>query len=391
MSLSPSAVNPAPAPRSSHPPGPRPPPRSEVPYLATFFIFAPVGVLVGLIQARAWPPVPGLVMATIAGFISLGWAWTLQNLRRRWPAFVALNTLPFVVPEQLFRLLSSLGVFDPGAGLGEMPRRIILAVIAVVSVSVGFTLLVGFIRRQQQRSERLRTEIDLAQKIHATLVPPIALRTARFDVQGRSTASSEMGGDLIDAVLADGRVDLYLADVSGHGVGAGLVMGMVKSALRMRLEPGLAADLPLLLRDLNRVVTEVSRPGIFVTFAAVRLDADGVHSALAGHLPVLHWRAADRTLHRLDNQSLPLGVDSGERFHAHLAAIASGDLLVLYTDGLTETQNPAGQLFGLDRLERAVARHADLELPALLDALLAEVAAFGPQTDDRTLLLARVR
>ncbi len=82
-----------------------------------------------------------------------------------------------------------------------------------------------------------------------------------------------MGGDIIDAVCGDHTVDVYLADVSGHGVGAGIVMSMVKGAIRMRLRAG--GSLPALAADLNAVLTELTRDDMFATFAAVRASPQG--------------------------------------------------------------------------------------------------------------------
>ena len=212
----------------------------------------------------------------------------------------------------------------------------------------------------------------------------------QVELYGRSDAGSEMGGDLLDVHEADAAVTLFLADVSGHGVAAGVMMGMVKSAIRDG--PRTGADLSVLLNDLNEVVCELTRPGMFVTFSCLRFDGTNrVQYALAGHLPILCVRRGGRVVEKLPNDSLPLGVLPEEKFAANTAECGPGDLFVLLTDGLTETMNKAGQLFGDDRIDSILVANADRPLAEIHSALLNAVRGHSPQGDDQTVFLARVR
>jgi sigma-B regulation protein RsbU (phosphoserine phosphatase) len=199
-----------------------------------------------------------------------------------------------------------------------------------------------------------------------------------------------MGGDLLDVVETDGRVSVAVADVSGHGVKAGVVMGMVKSAMRMKFPSNPA--LRDLLTDLNRVVVELAGDGMFVTFACLRFE--GPNRAIfagAGHGPILHYAHSERALRFLSSDNLPLGVTADETFAESPVACAPGDVLLFVTDGLTEVFDATGKTFGQESIERLLVENAGRSLSEIADAIWETVQRHGPQTDDQTLLLVRIR
>jgi serine phosphatase RsbU (regulator of sigma subunit) len=250
-------------------------------------------------------------------------------------------------------------------------------------------MFVKFIRQQATTTFRLLTEMSLAQQIHASLTKPVSLRTARFEVFGQSNASSEMGGDVLDVVQTNGRLALFLGDVSGHGVRAGVVMGMVKSAIRMKLQSSHALD--ELLNDLNAVVGELAHPGMFVTFAAMQLDeSDLARVVLAGHLPIMHYRAGDRTWSEIEADHPPLGVVPGETFRLFQVPYAPGDLFVVVTDGLMEVFDRNGAPLGWQGIRRVLEDGAaERPLAEIAAHVFTTVRDFGPQVDDQSILLIR--
>lgn len=367
------------------------------PFLASFFTFAPAGFLVALVQTSVWTWPPAVAIAIFSGLSALGWSVALSDFRRRWWLLIPLNAAPFFVPQYIFTFMDRLGLLNYGAGMSQLSRRILFAALTVVMVSIGWSLMLRFIARTEGRNARLRTELDLASKIHRSLVPPIARRTSIVEVLGQSDPSSEMGGDLIDVRERDAGVDVFLADVSGHGVRAGVLMAMVKSSLRTASagDAGPSAGTPTALsrlaERLNRVVCEVSEPDMFVTFSCLRIGAGGdIESVMAGHLPTLHWRAAARRVDVYDNQSLPLGVDPDEPFPTERISAATGDVLALYTDGLIEAMDAQGAMLGLGRFRAEFEALAERPLPEIRAGLLRLVRAHGPQNDDQTLLLVKI-
>ena len=179
-----------------------------------------------------------------------------------------------------------------------------------------------------------------------------------------------------------------MADVSGHGVPAGLLMAMVKSATRTRLESPTTLD--ELLAGLNRVVIDARRPNMFVTVAAVCPAGPAlVTFTLAGHLPIFRVRRGSRDVESLAVSQIPLGVLEHHVFTSASCEWQPGDLLALVTDGLAEVFDHRDVEFGLDGIRQLLGELADRPLPEIRDALLAAVRAHGPQLDDQTLLLIR--
>ena len=119
-------------------------------------------------------------------------------------------------------------------------------------INTGYILFLVFIETEGVKHLRIQTELDLAEQLQTTLVPPVSLRTAYVEVESRSIPSSKMGGDLADTLVSDGSVTCYVADVSGHGIAAGVLMGMVKTAVRMALLRG--DQLDGILRSLQGVL-----------------------------------------------------------------------------------------------------------------------------------------
>src|SRR5262249_58816064 len=130
-------------------------------------------------------------------------------------------------------------------------------------------------------------------EIHQVLVPAIDARMGGFEFYGTSKPSAEVGGDLIDLAGTDEKWVAYLADVSGHGVAPGLVMGMAKSASRMLLSSG--DDSERLMPRLNEVLYPLKKPDMFVTFCSVSSNAGSLRVGLAGHPSILQY--SPRTNH----------------------------------------------------------------------------------------------
>jgi len=237
---------------------------------------------------------------------------------------------------------------------------------------------------------RMAYEMSVARSIHDRLVCPVQFETESIEAIGRSMPSTELGGDLIDAVTGERGVDLFLADASGHGVGAGIVMAMLKSAIRMGAQEG--KSLPELLGDLNNVMHDTLTDGLYATLACLRIDMRGrLEYALAGHHHLLHQSHATATVQRLSHRNYPLGLFGDRSFTTDHICPEPGDLVAVYTDGLHETTDVAGDELGHDEIERILEAHASQPLEQIQRALFEAVEAFGKQRDDRTLLLVRFK
>src|SRR6266566_6865116 len=183
-------------------------------------------------------------------------------------------------------------------------------------------------------------------------------------------------------------MDCYLADVSGHGVPSGVLMAMVKSAVRMRLAT--SSEPQVLLEDLNRVISELIAAEMFVTVAFVSLGkSNDLHFATAGHLPILHFRSATGSVRELSTPNPPIGIFKERKFASSHVEFASGDMAVLLTDGQNEAANEDEEEDGLERVKQQVATHCGESLKVLCETLLGEARKFGKQMDDQSVLLVR--
>jgi len=354
-------------------------PRSKLRLLAAIFLmFAPVELVSsGLTERGPW----WLVAARIAlsGSVAVGWALA---------AIHSWRLLAFVIPAGIGAYLL-LQRFRPPAD----PDVTGLGFLCVGLIGFGYVLFISFVNREGVRAVELQTEISLAGHVHRQLVPPIERVTEHLELFGRSVASTEVGGDLVDVVRRGDRCLLCVADVVGHGVAAGIVMAMVKSGLCMN-----AADddaHPKLLDGLDRVLSDLGDDRIFVTAACVEVQPSSARYAIAGHLPILHYRASDAAVHRLSNGGLPLGINrsvregDGASYSWHRVELGPGDVLALLTDGFTEVLDAEGRELGLQPFEALLRDHSRAPLSEMYARMLAMARRHGQQLDDQTVLLVR--
>ena len=360
---------------------------------AVFFLFSVIGFYIDLMSKGALPFAAVLAIAIYSGLNASLWVIVLSRLSRIY--LLLLIILQFYNGRIYSALIIWLvRAFDLKPVSSEAGIRFAgTAIMSAVVLSYIFFIL--YIRREGKESLRLRTELELAHKIQETLVPPVEARNPRFEIYGVSQPSDKVGGDLVDVVsLPNGDAIAYLADIAGHGLPAGILMGMLKTATRTALEDDAAHEpdrtLPILLARLNRVLPQVKEPQMYATFTGLRLGADGsVFYALAASPPLVHWQADGRPVSQYEEPQFPIGLLPVSEFEGHRLEVRPGDLLVVATDGILEVCDKLENEFGTDRLKSVIAANANNPLPKLAARLLQAVRAFGPQVDDQTILVVR--
>jgi serine phosphatase RsbU (regulator of sigma subunit) len=240
-----------------------------------------------------------------------------------------------------------------------------------------------------------RAHLDIARQIQQSLLPqaPLALDGAQF--AGRCIPAVAVGGDYFGYFPSEhGRVDTFVGDVSGHGVGAALLMAEARTTfLAERLAASGASSL---LGKLNALLhDDLDRAGLFMTACCSTFDTRTrvLAYANAGHPPALLLRAHDARCVPIDANGVLLGVDRNARFAEARLTLAAGDIAVFYTDGITETQDPAGELFGIERLGEAVVAHRNRDAEGVIDGVLAAVDRFAGATeheDDVTIVVMKL-
>jgi sigma-B regulation protein RsbU (phosphoserine phosphatase) len=250
-------------------------------------------------------------------------------------------------------------------------------------------------RVQRYRAEAALREnnqqLQIARSVQQYLFPDGPPTLPGYDIAYRCEPTDMIGGDYYDFVpLPDGSVGLAIADVSGHGTAAALLMVEVRATLRALMGQGLN------LGEIMRVTNDLLTPDLdhnFVTafFAILQPKARILRYGSAAH-PALLIRA-DGTVHRLEAQTPPLGVHVGVSEISDEIKLSNGDLLVLYTDGLVERLNPENELFGLNRMVEVLKCHCHQSAEEIVECVLLAVRAFSggvPQADDETLVIVKV-
>jgi sigma-B regulation protein RsbU (phosphoserine phosphatase) len=272
--------------------------------------------------------------------------------------------------------------------LARMHSRLSFDGLAImVVVALGYACFVYVTIAEGRRYFRVHAEIELATEIHRVLVPAIDTKIGGYEFYGRSSPSGEVGGDLIDLAGSEDQWVAYVADVSGHGVAPGVVMGMAKSAARMLLSSG--DDTTHLLPRLNEVLYPLKKPDMFVTFCFLARNGVGLRVGLAGHPAILHFSTRTNEVQQLECPNMPLGILPSGDFSSSEIRAEPGDVFALYTDGFLEPANAAGEEFGLARLQAEFQKHGEEPLNAICRPLKESVARHGAQFDDQSLFLIR--
>ena len=357
-------------------------------YAAAFFTFASLGFIVDVMRTEIRPTEMVLLLAVLTGLTAVGFVYVAAH-HPRWFGWLLVAMLGITFANAALQTRVPVIALADATPLEIQVKLWIDGIGCLLCFVLSYTFFMGFIGEEGTRHARVQAEMDLAGEIHRLLVPAIEQRRGRFEFFGVSAPSSEVGGDLVDVVPTTTGWLGYVADVSGHGVGAGLLMGILKSAMRTRVLAG--GTLDRMLDDLNGVIVPLRKPNMFVTLAAVCDDGSGdLAFTVAGHPPILHYRAPTGAIEQLTVPQVPIGMFENRTFASARLSPEAGDLIAIVTDGLTEVFDAADREFGMERLTAAIRESATLPLERIGETVMQQARAHGPQSDDQTLLLIRV-
>jgi len=354
-----------------------------------------VAILLGVCGGLCEPPITPVLMRTLFSFGGIVAAIAI---------FLATDLLTTCVAVFFGSMLAS-GLPLMTVARGDLLSELLIAAAAPALIAIAFGIaglmtkreviytyedLAPHVKRIVER-ERVKAEIDAANRIQAALLPLDVPELAGASVASHYRAATEIGGDYFDFLpQPNGEIGIAFGDVSGHGLTSGIVMAMAKAALLVQV--GADSSPRVVLEVLNEIVMKTAPKRILMTFFFGLLDpvTHTLRFASAGHLDPYVYRAASRRIEPLSSWGFPLGVRRRDPFREHTAEFAGGDRLILYSDGLIEALDDDGEPFGFDRFERVLADSGHMSADEIKKSLLAAVKKFThnrPPEDDQTLVV----
>ncbi len=267
--------------------------------------------------------------------------------------------------------------------------------LAGLATQVGAALRTCELVQEVRARQQLENELTVARQIQEGLFPHELPSRADFQIVAFNNPGRNVSGDYYDVIrLDEDRIAMVIADVSGKGVPAAMLMANLQAAVRVALPD--AEDLVDVVRRLNRLVCENTRESKFITclVAVVDLSDRVLRYVNAGHYPPYRTRETDRVESLPPEAGLPLGLDPAADYPLVEVLLGDDDSgLFLFTDGIPESLNEQDEFFGLGRIEELLRRNAAASPSELVTRCRRTIADFVgglPQSDDVTLLVLRI-
>lgn len=346
---------------------------------AIFFLFAGIGFIIDLLSMGAYSMPLLFINVFYSGIVAVFYVYSFTR---------NLKFLPVTI---IFQIVGGMIIWKEANQplLAAFPERAYFDAIGIlVTLVLGYIMLILFINKEGIRNLRIHAEMNLARELHANLVPKIDFLNNHFEIFGISNPTDEVGGDLIDFFENKTSLTCYIADVSGHGVAAGSLMGMFKSAARILLNK----DEPLrsILSETSRTIYNLKKKNMFLTCAFLKFNANHtVEYSTAGHLPILKLSSDSNNFEELSIKQLPIAAIKDINFATNSSVYNKNDLFILLTDGITETMDKQNEDFGIEKVKQVILKNRHEELSHIYQKLNNKLASYGKQIDDQTILLVR--
>lgn len=239
-------------------------------------------------------------------------------------------------------------------------------------------------------------QLRQAQEIQEGMNPQRFLKKPEYQIKGFTRAAKGIGGDYYDfQVMADGRIAVLISDVSGKSISASLVMVVIKTVVATYLKLFNTIRGDTIIRTINRVMCGEAHIDKFATILFYIFDplTKTVEFSNGGHGPIFVYRADRKVCTSTKLEGLPMGIEEDNVYRLAKLTLNSGDIIMLYTDGITECWNHSREEFGLKRIREKIAEYADKNPKEIIDNLvrdLDEFAAGAEQHDDMTMVVMKV-
>ncbi|HEX9162209.1 MAG TPA: fused response regulator/phosphatase [Thermoanaerobaculia bacterium] len=231
-------------------------------------------------------------------------------------------------------------------------------------------------------NQQMRRDLDIARRVQEALVPSGPFRTQQVEIRSAYMPSASLSGDFYDYFAVDSSMYLFVADVSGHGLPAAILVSLLKSYIHT--EADVDRSLAEFMSRLNDFLFSVSLPTQFATAQLFRVDKDhNLVYANAAHPGFLLHRSATRETLMIEEPGNLLGAMPHMEFEEHRLTVSPGDTLFVYTDGLTDQRNANGDFYSIDRIVSLLDRSGGADLTTVYDSIHSDISSFSAMEDFR--------
>jgi serine phosphatase RsbU (regulator of sigma subunit) len=307
--------------------------------------------------------------------------------------FESIFNAPLIINN---RSLGTLTLLKKGVdGFEEEKKELIQTFVRQASLAIdNYRLL-----RKTIESERFKEEIKIAQRIQKSLLPSDLKVNDCIDIEAFSESAYEVGGDYYDIFCRDdGQIILVVGDVSGKGINAAFYMAQMKGIFQGLAQLNFPSEQFLFYA--NQALSKCLSHNSFITLtiAQINVNEQTIEFARAGHCPTLYYSAQDQKANYFTGEGLGLGIMRNPSFANFVKPLkktfSSGDVVILYTDGILEALNPDGEQYGYENLQNLLELTAELSSKSISDKLVTDLKAFGRGNnpdDDYTALIIKFK
>lgn len=336
-------------------------------------------------ERRVWGAARPIPEEVVEGYVALLGAQPVLLANDRGPTFLGAR-IPLTTPGE-----AMLGML--GAQTGEFRARD-RQLAESLAEQIGTVLDNIALQKQRTATLRLEQELEIAAQIQSSLLPARLPQPPGFDLAGVIVPAHQVGGDFYDVVeVSDGSLAILMGDVAGKGIPAAMLTTLIRAELRGQALAGITPGLAVARANSN-LEPDLNRLDTFATALVARLAPyqQQLTLASAGHTATFHWRDATQASAEVLSTTLPLGIFQESLQTEQKLSLAPGDMLVFYSDGVTEALGPDGGIFGWNGLKEVLEAVHTASAEAIVQAVLQATDLHRnnrPLSDDLTLLVVK--